>query len=485
MWRVSDVFFAAQRAVLAPLSPLFDPATAQLRPAAVKALRRLFRLFDGDEDGLLSEVELTRYQTACHGRALSSGAMSAVQLLLSKQNQPDLYRPLPSSLSPSASPSSVAPPSSLAAPMSPLSPSDSIGITFAGFCILHVLMLHSSQRADVVWSVLTAFGYDTRTLTLTDAYVSSLLPALAEDSTAELSQAAVAFLTRTFHRYDDDHDGLLSFTRPAGSVSPSNMEDVFAASPDLPFASTAVRFVSSSRGALDLSGWLSLWSLLALTHPLDTVRYLAYLSYPTPPFSYSTLPPLQQAVRIQPSPAQERKSSVFSRRTVTCLVLGAAGTGKTALCSAFIGRPFSAAGDSAASTPRTALTPPSTSPSQLSPLPAPAAATPSMLPFSSVKAAMSPAVPPSASSPNQPSPVTLPPTSSAPIPPFSLATAKAVCNLLPTITASNTLSRRGSVLASSSVSSSSPASAFASLPAPGDRFLRVSHYHRHAVALFS
>ena len=473
MWRVSDVFFAAQRAVLAPLSPLFDPTTAQLRPAAVKALRRLFRLFDGDEDGLLSEVELTRYQSACHGRALSSGAITAVQLLLSKQNQPDLYRTLPSSLSPSTSPSSRAPSSSLAAPASPLSPSDSIGITFAGFCILHVLMLHSSQRADVVWSVLTAFGYDTRTLTLTDAYVSSLLPAVTKDSTAELSQVAVDFLTRTFHRFDDDRDGLLSFTRPAGSVSPSNVEEAFAAAPDSPFAATAVRFVSSSKGAVDLHGWLSLWSLLALTHPLDTVRYLAYLSYPTPPFSYSTLPPLQLAVRVQPTPAQERKSNVFTRRTVTCLVLGAAGTGKSALCSAFIGRPFSAAGDSAASTPRTGLTTPSAAPSQLSPLPAPAAATPSSLPLQPAKSAMSPAVLPTSSSINQPSSVTLPPSSSAPAVPFSLATAKAVCNLLPS-TAPKTVSRRGSVLASSSASSSSPASAFASLPPPGDRFLRVS-----------
>ena len=223
MWRVADVFFAAQRAVLAPLSPLFDPATAQLRPPAVKALKRLFRQFDEDEDSLLSEAELTRYQSCCHGRALSSGAMAAVQLLLSKQSQSDLYRPLPSSSLSSSSPSSV--------PASPLSPPDTVGVTFAGFCQLHVLMLHSSKRADVVWAVLNAFGYDSRTLTLTDAYAASLVPSLTKDCTAELTQVAVDFLSHVFHRYDDDHDGLLSFTRPAGSVSPCNVEEIFAAAP--------------------------------------------------------------------------------------------------------------------------------------------------------------------------------------------------------------------------------------------------------------
>ena len=50
----------AQRAVLHPIAPLFDPATKTLQPACERALKRVFRICDTDGDGILSDSELNQ-----------------------------------------------------------------------------------------------------------------------------------------------------------------------------------------------------------------------------------------------------------------------------------------------------------------------------------------------------------------------------------------------------------------------------------------
>ena len=60
--QVTEVVLYAQRAVLHPTGPMFDTHTQQLTPRCVAALRRIFRLCDKDQDGILSDAELNHFQ---------------------------------------------------------------------------------------------------------------------------------------------------------------------------------------------------------------------------------------------------------------------------------------------------------------------------------------------------------------------------------------------------------------------------------------
>ncbi len=77
---MSEVFYFAQKAVLHPTAPLYDsrdhvrapligsnvssPTTQVLKPACVKALRRIFKLCDTDKDGILDPSELNEFQVS-------------------------------------------------------------------------------------------------------------------------------------------------------------------------------------------------------------------------------------------------------------------------------------------------------------------------------------------------------------------------------------------------------------------------------------
>ncbi|EEB95011.1 hypothetical protein MPER_06085 [Moniliophthora perniciosa FA553] len=50
---VSEVFYFAQKAVLHPTAPLYDSRDHVLKPACVKALKRIFKLCDMNKDGIL------------------------------------------------------------------------------------------------------------------------------------------------------------------------------------------------------------------------------------------------------------------------------------------------------------------------------------------------------------------------------------------------------------------------------------------------
>ena len=53
-----DIIGCAQKAVLFPLSPIHDTSNKVLKPKFEKALLRIFRMLDEDNDGLLNDEEL-------------------------------------------------------------------------------------------------------------------------------------------------------------------------------------------------------------------------------------------------------------------------------------------------------------------------------------------------------------------------------------------------------------------------------------------
>ncbi|KTF82267.1 hypothetical protein cypCar_00033898, partial [Cyprinus carpio] len=59
---ISELFYYAQKAVLHPTAPLYDPEDKQLKRQCVRALSRVFSISDQDNDHILSDAELNCFQ---------------------------------------------------------------------------------------------------------------------------------------------------------------------------------------------------------------------------------------------------------------------------------------------------------------------------------------------------------------------------------------------------------------------------------------
>lgn len=81
---ISELFYYAQKAVLHPTAPLYDPEAKQLRPACAQALTRIFRLSDRDLDQALSDEELNTFQKSCFGHPLAPQALEDVKMVVRK-----------------------------------------------------------------------------------------------------------------------------------------------------------------------------------------------------------------------------------------------------------------------------------------------------------------------------------------------------------------------------------------------------------------
>ncbi|EGV94365.1 Ring finger protein 135 [Cricetulus griseus] len=59
---ISELFYYAQKAVLHPTGPLYCPEEKEMKPACIKALTRIFKISDQDNDGTLNDAELNFFQ---------------------------------------------------------------------------------------------------------------------------------------------------------------------------------------------------------------------------------------------------------------------------------------------------------------------------------------------------------------------------------------------------------------------------------------
>ncbi|CAM9774739.1 unnamed protein product, partial [Hapterophycus canaliculatus] len=59
---INQAFYHGRIAALYPRAPLYDAQEERLRPRFDRALRRLFRIYDADRDGLLGDGELNAFQ---------------------------------------------------------------------------------------------------------------------------------------------------------------------------------------------------------------------------------------------------------------------------------------------------------------------------------------------------------------------------------------------------------------------------------------
>ncbi|MGH0172911.1 UNVERIFIED_CONTAM: hypothetical protein FKN15_075076 [Acipenser sinensis] len=133
---ISELFYYAQKAVLHPTAPLYDPEEKELRPLCVRALSRIFTISDQDSDGILSDEELNFFQKSCFGSPLAPQALEDVKSVVWKNTSEGLQDD---------------------------------GLTLTGFLFLNTLFIQRG-RHETTWTILRTFGCDD-SLELTDDYL--------------------------------------------------------------------------------------------------------------------------------------------------------------------------------------------------------------------------------------------------------------------------------------------------------------------------
>ncbi|KZV93467.1 mitochondrial Rho GTPase [Exidia glandulosa HHB12029] len=287
---VSEVFYLAQKAVLHPIAPLYDSHNHVLRPACADALKRIFKLCDTNKDGMLDTAELNEFQRKCFDAPLQQQEVEGIKAMV-REHDPSGVR-------------------------------GDEGLTEVGFLYLHTMFIQRA-RLETTWTVLRKFGYG-EDLKLTEAFLWPKFD-VPSDCSVELSHRGYQFFTEIFHTYDKDQDGALNGTE---------LEDLFSTSPANPWASQGFpeTTISDDAGSVTLQGWLAQWSMTTLLEHKTTLSYLAYLGYPGESRT-------EALIVTKPRKSERRKGKV-TRNVFLAYVCGAAGSGKTSILRAFVGKPY-------------------------------------------------------------------------------------------------------------------------------------------------
>ncbi|XP_014676838.1 PREDICTED: mitochondrial Rho GTPase 1-like, partial [Priapulus caudatus] len=123
---ISEVFYYAQKAVLHPTAPLYVPEEKELTAACKRALTRIFKICDDDNDGRLSDGEVNAFQRRCFNAPLPPQALEDVKEVVRKNTSDGVVND---------------------------------GLTLKGFLFLHTLFIQRG-RHETTWTVLRKFGYN-------------------------------------------------------------------------------------------------------------------------------------------------------------------------------------------------------------------------------------------------------------------------------------------------------------------------------------
>uniref|UniRef100_A0A672RZM5 Mitochondrial Rho GTPase n=1 Tax=Sinocyclocheilus grahami TaxID=75366 RepID=A0A672RZM5_SINGR len=300
---ISELFYYAQKAVLHPTGPLYSPEDKEMKPSCIKALTRIFKISDLDNDGILNDNDTLcsncstllmivdfALQRTCFNIPLAPQALEDVKNVVRK-NMSDGVK--------------------------------DNGLTLKGFLFLHTLFIQRG-RHETTWTVLRRFGYDDD-LELTQEYLFPLLK-IPPDCTTELNHNAYLFLQSVFDKHDKDRDCALS---------PDELKDLFKVFPYMPWGPDVNNTVcTNEQGWITYQGYLSQWTL---TTYLDVQRCLEYLGY----LGYSIIQEQESqtaAVTITRNKRIDLQKKQTQRSVFRCNVLGARGSGKSGFLQAFLGR---------------------------------------------------------------------------------------------------------------------------------------------------
>jgi len=285
---ISEVFYYAQKAVLHPTAPVYNPDEKELTHPAKRALTRIFRICDLDNDNLLCDDEINMFQMKCFNAPLHPQALEDVKTIVKKNVCDGIIKD---------------------------------GITLKGFLFLHTLFIQKG-RHETTWTVLRKFGYDDN-LQLTTEYVSPQL-IVGLGCTTELSDQGLDFLTRLFEKYDEDGDGCLN---------PAEQQRLFSTCPLMPWGPDVNNTVCTNHeGWVTLEGYRAQWTLTTLLDVQRAIEFLAYLGY-----NYQQESQLS-AIQVTREKKIDLEKRQTGRNVFRCHVLGAKSTGKTAFLQGLLNR---------------------------------------------------------------------------------------------------------------------------------------------------
>ncbi|XP_032929856.1 mitochondrial Rho GTPase 2 isoform X2 [Catharus ustulatus] len=291
---ISELFYYAQKAVLHPTAPLYDPEEKQLKPTCVQALTRIFNLADQDNNQILCDEELNSFQKSCFGNPLAPQALEDVKMVVWKNTTDGVQ---------------------------------DNGLTLNGFLFLNTLFIQRG-RHETTWTILRRFGYDDE-LELTDDYLRPQFRVPSGCST-ELNHFGYQFLQRLFEKHDKDEDGALSHTE---------LQSFFSVFPCVPWGPELYNTVcTTDKGLLSLHGFLCQWTLVAYLDVRHCLECLGYLGYPI----LSEQDSQTQALTVTREKRIDLEKGQTQRNVFLCKVLGARGAGKSAFLQAFLGRSLAA-----------------------------------------------------------------------------------------------------------------------------------------------
>ncbi|XP_017895458.1 PREDICTED: mitochondrial Rho GTPase 2 isoform X2 [Capra hircus] len=285
---ISELFYYAQKAVLHPTAPLYDPEAKQLRPACAQALTRIFRLSDQDMDQALSDQELNAFQTSCFGHPLAPQALEDVKMVVSKNVAGGVRDDQ---------------------------------LTLDGFLFLNTLFIQRG-RHETTWTILRRFGYGD-SLELTADYLCPPLRVPSGCST-ELNHRGYQFVQRMFEKHDQDRDGALS---------PAELQSLFSVFPAAPWGPQLPSTVRTKAERLPLHGYLCQWTLVTYLDVQRSLEHLGHLGYPTlcEPNSQA------HAITVTREKRLDQEKGQTQRNVLLCKVVGAHGVGKSSFLRAFLG----------------------------------------------------------------------------------------------------------------------------------------------------
>ncbi|XP_059935467.1 mitochondrial Rho GTPase 2 isoform X2 [Mesoplodon densirostris] len=295
---ISELFYYAQKAVLHPTAPLYDPEAKQLMPECAQALTRIFRLSDQDMDQVLSDQELNAFQMSCFGHPLAPQALEDVKMVVSKNVAGGVRDDR---------------------------------LTLDGFLFLNMLFIQRG-RHETTWTILRRFGYGD-SLELTANYLCPPLRVPPGCST-ELNHRGYQFVQRMFEKHDQDRDGALS---------PAELQSLFSVFPAAPWGPQLPRTVRTEAGRLPLHGYLCQWTLVTYLDVQHCLEHLGYLGFPTLCEQDSQA----HAITVTREKRLDQEKGQTQRNVFLCKVVGARGVGKSSFLQAFLGHGLGDAGEPA------------------------------------------------------------------------------------------------------------------------------------------
>lgn len=320
-YNVVEAFYLCQRAVTHPISPIFDAKEGNLKPGAIKPLKRIFWLSDTDQDGYLNFEELSELHKKCFGIEASKSDYEEIVNLIDQKILPSYNTTIETQTPPQQQHLATS-----AGTPNGTTTTTSKGISEDGFILLNKIYAESG-RHETVWCILRAYHY-TNSLSLSDKFLYPRLD-VNPHSSVELSPTGYKFFVDLFIKFDKDNDG---------GLNEDELNTLFRSTPGIPKLWVESNFPSSivcnEEGYVTLQGWLAQWNLTTFLSYKTTLEYLAYLGFDEGNSTKALK--VTKPRKIRQKNGKTYRNAVNDRNVFNCFIVGAPKAGKSSLLELFL-----------------------------------------------------------------------------------------------------------------------------------------------------